>query len=145
MTMQDMGNVLVEKRPMMLSVARSIDFDDAEDIVQDASLKALENVSKLNSNNIVGWLVTIVKRTAIDYLRREETRTMYEEDEDICFLSSMMDVNRALEYLNEQQRQAVSLYIKGYNKREIAEMLNVPQGTIQTRIFYGCEKLRKIL
>lgn len=147
MTTQEMGNSIVSNMDVMLRYARSIDAKNAEDFVQEASVKALEMSESFKGGDVLHWLNRIVRNVATDYYKHEEARERYMEtiEEPVCFLDYNVDIENCLKALNIKQREAVSLLMKGYNHREISECLNVPIGTIQTRIHYGCKKIKSII
>jgi len=103
------------------------------------------------------WVATIAHRRAVDRVRSEQARrdredadhtsnTRREFDEvaaEVTAAQEHEDVKEALDSLTEAQREAVTLaYYGGHTYREVARMLDVPEGTIKTRIRDGLIRLR---
>jgi RNA polymerase sigma-70 factor (ECF subfamily) len=109
---------------------------------------------------VMSWVATIAHRRAVDRVRseqasrnrveRESTRVERPHDdvsESVVSLDQAQfdrrRVRRALERLTSMQREAVELaYFGGYTYREVAVLLDVPEGTIKTRIRDGMIRLR---
>jgi RNA polymerase sigma-70 factor (ECF subfamily) len=103
-----------------------------------------------------GWAATVAHRRAVDRVRSEQSRRNREDAEshrrDIPYdgvVEAVVDrfdegrVRRALDTLSPVQRDAVTLaYYGGNTYREVAALLNVPEGTVKTRIRDGLIKLR---
>jgi RNA polymerase sigma-70 factor (ECF subfamily) len=110
--------------------------------------------------SVTSWVATIAHRRAVDRVRSEQASrnrvereaSKVERDHD-SVAESVIDsdhtdfdrrrVRRALDRLTSMQRQAVELaYFGGYTYREVAALLEVPEGTIKTRIRDGMIRLR---
>ncbi len=105
------------------------------------------------------WIAVIAHRRAVDRVRSEESRRRREdaglggEQEDIDFVLNEVDQNieqqqisLALEQLPKLQRQAVTMaYFDGHTYREVARILETPEGTIKTRIRDGLLRLRVLM
>ncbi|MEM7285721.1 MAG: ECF RNA polymerase sigma factor SigK [Actinomycetota bacterium] len=103
-----------------------------------------------------GWASTIAHRRAVDRVRSEQARRTREEvdasqrsvpyDEVVEEVEDRADkslVAASLDALTEHQREAVSLaYYGGHTYKEVAVLLDVPEGTVKTRIRDGLIKLR---
>lgn len=103
------------------------------------------------------WISTIAHRRAVDRVRSEASRTKREDADGTAHATRASDpvgeevvdsidrtrVRAALEDLSESQRTAVTLaYYGGHTYREVAALLDVPEGTVKTRIRDGLIKLR---
>lgn len=138
------------------------DAHAADEVVQEAFLavwrKRLTYRAGLGSPRT--WIATIVRNRAIDHLRRDSHRVMYELDaevlEDRAGLSdtwaevaaelSREQIQRALRSLPIEQRQTIELaYWCGLSQREISEQMQVPVGTVKGRARLGLNKLREAL
>jgi RNA polymerase sigma-70 factor (ECF subfamily) len=130
--------------------------DDADDLVAETMLRALERWEQYRlGSNIRAWLFTILYHIFVSRKRRVEAREIREADEPIgrtapeavgdadpegTFYDSFIDeeVTRAIDALPEEYRTAVVLSdVHGLRYAEIAEVLNVPEGTVKSRLFRG--------
>jgi RNA polymerase sigma-70 factor, ECF subfamily len=135
----------------------------AEDAVQEAFMKIWNNASSFDvrRGSLRTWLLTAVRNRSIDYLRGRgaHERQELELQPALSEVGSRSDpwrevsasiersaVREAMNNLPAEQRQAVELaYFGGYTHREIAEMTNVPLGTVKGRMRLGLEKLSSYL
>jgi RNA polymerase sigma factor (sigma-70 family) len=136
-------------------------LDDADDLVQDTILKAMR-YSKMfqDGSNMKAWLYTIMKNTFInDYRKASKRLSVMDTTEEISsaqlfksasennvnnkFISD--DVNKALNKLNPDYYIPFTKYFEGYKYHEIADMLNIPIGTIKTRIHVARQLLKNDL
>jgi RNA polymerase sigma-70 factor (ECF subfamily) len=129
--------------------------DIADDIAQEAILKALTKEHLFNGDNIAGWLYRITKNTYINYYRFN-TRFVTSIDKDVLFdlMESNVDQGSTYDYkfiageinnLPEIYKESFILYISGYSYKEIAENINVPIGTVKSRIHLARKALKKKL
>lgn len=103
------------------------------------------------------WILTLAHRRAIDVVRREQSsrdriqkagRTQMERPADTIAEGVVMDdehaeVRAALEHLTSLQREAIQMaWFDGYTYREVAAALDVPLGTVKTRMRDGMIRLR---
>lgn len=136
-------------------------IDDADDLVQETMLKAIR-YSKLyqEGTNLKGWLYTIMRNTFInDYRRMVKQRSIIDTTEEVNsaqllksatdnqannkFISD--DVNKALSQLSNEYYTPFIKYFEGYKYHEIADMLNIPIGTVKTRIHVARQSLKSNL
>ena len=154
---------LAECGPLAYRVARGVlrNTADAEDVAQDALLRAYRNFERLRDRNrFRGWLVRISFRLALDRLRsakrREQRDTFWsqpahlppqETAESIAAANQFQGhLEGALEELPEKLRLVLLLSaMEGYTIEEIAAMVGVPIGTVKSRIFIARKKLAEKL
>lgn len=124
---------------------------DAEDIVQEAFLTALQRLETFKGDSSFGtWLYRIAYNRTIDTLRRQRevtVETVYsssrEEPSDFGQLDSKAEISKALEVLSPEQLGVVFLrHYQDYSLREIAATLNVPIGTVKSRLYYAYSRLQ---
>lgn len=130
---------------------------DAEDLVQETMLRAHRAFHRYRQGtNARAWLFTILHRLRTDALRRRgrrpETVELLDDGPPVApaheasLTSGHEEIARALEALPESFRSAVVLRdIEEYSYAEIAEMLEVPVGTVMSRIHRGRALLRQAL
>jgi len=145
-----------------LSLTR--DLHDAEDLVQDAFLKAQRAFGTFQpGSNAKAWMFTILKRLHIDRYRRAKHRPLPLPEETLADLPEAAvtpqaepdlpwdrlpadALERALAEVPEPFRLAVRLRdVEGFTYREISEVLDIPQGTVMSRLHRGREWLRRAL
>lgn len=132
----------------------------AEEVSQETFLKLWARAGQFDPHRgaLVSWLLTIARRTALDRLRREARRPVQHDTADADEIlgqipdpATQSDEARwrslalALQHLPAAQRAAIELaYYQGLSHRQIAEHLEIPLGTVKTRIRLGMERLRRI-
>ena len=135
--------------------------EEAKDLVQDTTLKALRNESKFVENtNFKGWMLTIMRNIFINnYRKNARENTMVDSSEDLFHLNlcqesgletpdgayACNEISSIIESFTEDYRQPFSMHIAGYKYEEIAERLEMPLGTVKSRIFFARKKLREVL
>jgi RNA polymerase sigma-70 factor, ECF subfamily len=137
------------------------DASQAEDLVQDTMLKAYRSWQQYRpGTNAKGWLLTILRNTFInDYRRRKHEpvamdleavephaldRSIQEVDPEGSFFSQIVDakVLEAIDALPDEFREVLVLSdVEGMRYAEIAETLQIPVGTVKSRLF----RARKLL
>jgi RNA polymerase sigma factor (sigma-70 family) len=143
---------------------------DAEDVVQDAALRAFRGIKSFGAVNARAWSLTIVRNTAYSWLRKNKSKavvftddlspaeqqeleheglhgTRVETPEEIAlFKADAEDVQRALAQLPALFREVIVLReMNQLNYRDIAEITNVPIGTVMSRLSRGRQLLIALL
>jgi RNA polymerase sigma-70 factor, ECF subfamily len=145
---------------VVLKIVR--DPSHAEEVVQEVFVELWRIAPRFDpaKGTVISWVATIAHRRAVDRVRseqaarnrveRESTRVERPHDEVADSVVAhdhtqfeRRRVRRALERLTSMQREAVELaYFGGHTYREVAVLLDVPEGTIKTRIRDGMIRLR---
>ncbi len=139
----------------------TLDKDEAKDLVQDTTLKALNNEEKFVDNtNFKGWMLTIMRNIFINnYRKSSRENTMVDSSEDLYHLNLSQDsgfdtpdgayavgeISTIISGFPADYREPFSLHVAGYKYEEIAEKLSMPLGTVKSRIFFTRKRLREIL
>jgi RNA polymerase sigma factor (sigma-70 family) len=127
----------------MLIICRSYakNEQDAIEVLQDGFLKIFQQIDRYDSSkaSIYTWMRTIMIRTAIDFLRKQNKRQVAIEwkeehdptiDAEALQRMSAQQILSLLQLLPATTRTVFNLYItEGYNHREIGELLNISEGT----------------
>lgn len=137
------------------------DPNDASDLIQETLFKALSNQSKFrDGTNIKAWLYTIMKNIFInDYRRKNRRQTVLDSTDNDYLLNSgdtvlendgisnlhLNDLNRAFTQVDSSLKVPFLMHYKGYKYEEIAEQLNLPLGTVKSRIHMARKALKKLL
>lgn len=151
---------------VMLRVARSLtrNHADAEDLVQDTLLRAYKAVARFDGRHPRAWLLTILRNTHINRNRRRRPELLHDpdvqmeraarspiEEEDarpdrFVDLEFAAVVDAALRSLSPKFGEVIDLVdINGLRYAEAAEMLDVPVGTVMSRLHRGRKKIREHL
>ena len=152
---------LQENMMMNFALTLTANRNDAQDLMQDTTLKVLDNQEKFVDNvNFKGWVLTIMRNIFINnYHKIVRTQTVVDQDIDLYNLDIMNDsgfdnpdgayqiqeITSAIESLNEELKVPFSMFVSGYKYNEIAEALDVPLGTVKSRIFFARQELKKKL
>lgn len=123
---------------------------DSEDAMSQAVLRAFENRGKLKKReSFRAWFLQILRHEAYNLLRKRRRLTPVEElpegpapeGDD----AGRLDLQAALGQLTEDQRTALLLQQEGYDLAEIGRALDVPVGTVKSRISRAKRTLRTLL
>lgn len=132
--------------------------DDAYDLLQDTTLKALDNEEKFAENsNFKGWVFTIMRNIFINnYRRSARAATVVDTTDNLYHLNLSQDsgleapecslsageITAAINSFSDEYRIPFSMHVQGYKYNEIAEKMNLPLGTVKSRIFFARKKLQ---
>ena len=149
-------------RPLLKSAIQRVVSDDAsaEDVLQDCLLEVWNHAHQFSpaKGRVIGWIVTLAKRRAIDHVRRSVSYSSAKdrlESEVIVHLSPQdaatdcadadlgQVLHQHLRLLPVAQQEVISLaFLQGMSQREVAAAAHLPLGTVKTRIELGLKKLR---
>lgn len=139
---------------------------EAEDIVQTAYMKAFEAFDGFSDNNIAAWLMTIVRNTAFNLLRKQKRSSNLISYDEVLHHSEQQHKNRydltpeevnnlaftknqvaeLTDRLSIEFREVVFLCdIEGYSYKEIADITQVPKGTVMSRLSRARGQLQKLV
>ncbi|WP_127531574.1 RNA polymerase sigma factor [Paenibacillus kobensis] len=126
---------------------------DAEDIAQEAFVKAYYSLPGLESEfAFSSWLFQIVSNLSKNRLKkRMRERNYYEEAEESTMAepsdpSEKLSIEQSLARLSPEHREVILLHdVQGYRYEEIAQVTNVPLGTVKSRLFAARTALRNDL
>lgn len=154
---REFERLLVESSTLAFRVAYGVlrQREDAEDVAQEAFIKAHRNFRRLRDRgSFRSWLVRVTWRLAIDRQRanrRRSTRdtehvrlTAAPEVADPAIHSERVNhVWKAIDALPEKLRLPLVLAgIEGHDIREIARLLRIPEGTVKSRLFHARERMK---
>ncbi|HEY7318427.1 MAG TPA: sigma-70 family RNA polymerase sigma factor [Candidatus Binatia bacterium] len=134
---------------------------DAQDMVQEAYLRAFKFFDAFHGVDGRAWLLTIVRNACYTWLHQNRAHEMTTTfDEEIHSIESETSnpaalvlqsadhqiLRQALDELPVEYREAVVLRdLEGFSYKEIADIVNVPTGTVMSRLARARERLKKIL
>ncbi|MFC1544126.1 RNA polymerase sigma factor [Gemmatimonadota bacterium] len=138
--------------------------EDARDLTQDVFIRAFESLELYDPDRpFIGWVLGICRNMCIDFLRRRRRHVRVDEDPDEGRKVQLPDprsrtdgglldsetralVWKALGRLSDDHREVLVLKdIQDLEYAEIARILNIPQGTVASRVYYARRALREIL
>jgi RNA polymerase sigma factor (sigma-70 family) len=130
--------------------------EDARDLTQETMLKAITYRSYYTpQTNFKAWVFTIMRNIFINqYRRKVKSGTIFDNSKD-SFLTlntasfeespiekiSVKDINRKISLLGDEYRAPFEMHFAGYKYKEIADKLDIPIGTVKSRIFIARKKL----
>jgi RNA polymerase sigma-70 factor (ECF subfamily) len=135
------------------------DREDALDLVQETSFKALKNRNRLHNNDhIRAWLYTILKNTYINYLRSSHYRQLNRESDEINNHPAQSngiyespheqlekkELYEVIKMLPGAFEKPIIMFLSGYSYKEISERMNIPIGTVKSRIHLGKKQIRRV-
>lgn len=129
---------------------------DADDLVQDCLVRALDSVGKLRTeSDLRPWLFTIMHNLFASRWRRMTNRARLIRDQgepDVSVAPNqeanmqIQDVLRGLDTLPEEQREIILLVtVEGFQYDEVAKMLDIPIGTVMSRLGRGRDRLAQFV
>lgn len=151
-------NLSSNLRPFAINLTQ--DVEAANDLLQETMYRALTNQEKFrDGTNLKAWMYTIMKNIFINgYRRKAKRKTIIDTTDNLFFLNSthskaitvnrseanfiMDDITKAIGDLSEEYRIPFLMHYKGYKYQEIAQDLDLPLGTVKSRIFFARKELK---
>lgn len=135
--------------------------EDANDLLQETSLRALDNEEKFTPNtNFKGWVHIIMRNIFINSYRKIMREQTYIDHTDNLYLINLSqesgfestesvydlkEIHRVVNALPRECRISFVMHVSGFKYREIGKKLNVPLGTVKSRIYFTRQKLQEKL
>ncbi len=132
--------------------------DDAYDLLQDTTLKALDSEDKFTEDaNFKGWVFTIMRNIFINNYRKSgRAATFVDTTDNLYHLNLSQDakaespedtfnaaeISEAINGFEDELRIPFSMHVSGYKYEEIAGEMNLPLGTVKSRIFVARKRLQ---
>lgn len=141
-------------------IKRIIKYDEiAEDVLQDTFVKIWKSIGQYDASKgrLFTWMANVAKNMAIDQVRSKAHLNASKTD-DIGEISigliehqshvhpnmETIGIKQLLGHLKQDQQEIIELiYFKGFTHVQVSEMLNIPLGTIKTKLRLAILKLRK--
>ncbi len=154
---------LVALQSNMRNFALSLTYnrEEAEDLLQDTTLKVLDNQEKFTDNiNFKGWVLTIMKNIFINNYRKiVRNQTVIDKTEDSHLLNlpqnsgfespessyALGEISSSIAAFADEYRIPFSMHVQGFKYEEIAQTMNLPIGTVKSRIFLARKRLQEQL
>lgn len=163
MTAIEFNQQLVNQRTPLTNFAYSLTLnsEDAKDLLQDTYYKAISYKDKfVDATNLKAWLYTIMKNTFINnYRRNVKKKQIISETNDTTLLKqsinysftnaeseiNLKQIHAAVNALEDDYKIPFQRYFDGYKYKEIADEMDLPIGTVKSRIFLARKQLMMAL
>lgn len=153
--------LIVQTELLNFAYKLTADREEANDLLQETSLKALDNEDKYTAEtNFKGWIYTIMRNIFINNYRKAlRDQTYVDQTDNQFYLNQNIDIEgdstegsydlkemrRIVNALPKEYRIPFSMYVSGFKYREIADKLGLPLGTVKSRIYFTRQKLQEEL
>jgi RNA polymerase sigma-70 factor (ECF subfamily) len=133
--------------------------NDSKDLYQETAYRALRNKDKFRAGtNLKAWLFTIMRNIFINNYRKKVKRnTILDSTDNDFYINSgstavlndansnilMGELKAMINSLAENIKTPFMMYYYGYKYQEIADQLDLPLGTVKSRIFFARKELKK--
>ncbi len=154
----DFSRNIQSSTKQLLSFAMSLtkNNNDAEDLYQDTVFLALKNREKFSAGtNFTAWLKTIMRNTFINnYRKQKRFQNILAKGVGGYFFGkkaadnttesdmNLKEIEKLIENIDNRFKIPFLMYFKGYSYEEIAEQLELPMGTVKSRIFFARKHLK---
>lgn len=162
MTAEQFNFKLIGVQQKMFNYALSLTTNetDAQDLLQETNFKALSSQEKfMMDTNFSAWIYTIMRNSFINnYRRKHKLRQAPMLVDEINYLAhkyftedtpevvrNTNEIYSCMGKLDHDYQVPLHLHMEGYKYKEIADQLNMPIGTVKSRIFFGRKKLAKMI
>lgn len=153
--------VSLQSNMMNFALTLTTNKEDAKDLLQETTLRALDNKEKYYENvNFKGWVFTIMHNIFVNNYRRiVRTQTIIDQTENLYHLNlpqdsgfdtpegayTIAEITKAINNFSKEYKVPFSMHISGFKYEEIAHKLDLPIGTVKSRIFFARKKLQETL
>ena len=150
----------LQKKLLPFAYKLTNNLEDAKDLIQETALRAFNNKDKFETGtNFRAWVTTIMRNTFINIYRKKKNRaTSSEPTDSYIFVNenhavdnsahsnmTMVELDGIMRTLDNIYRKPFQLFFEGYKYEEIAEDMNLPIGTVKSRIFFARQKLMETI
>ena len=133
------------------------DAEIAENLLQDVFVKVWRNSTQYDASKgrLFTWMYNIARNVCIDHLRskahKQNKASVLSDDVPVLlppgnnnnFLPDTIDLRKLVNRLKQEEKEVIEMmYFKGYTQSEIAEVMNMPLGTVKTRMSRAIRNLR---
>ena len=128
---------------------RVLNNEDAKDILQETYLTAYQKLNCLNDEKrFKSWIIKIAKNKCNDYYRKQNLDFVSDYDLDLCAsksgINECFELIESINSLKDNEREILNLYyFAGYSQSDISKMLNIPIGTVKSRLYNARNNFKK--
>jgi len=161
MSTLEFNQALMDLETNLVSFALTFtkNLDDAKDLTQETFLKAIRYRKYYTpKTNFKAWTFTIMKNIFINqYRRKVKSKTIFDHTKDSFLINNnsssekpnnifyKKEIENYIQKLDNEYKIPFNLHMEGFKYKEIADKLNIPIGTVKSRIFIARKKLMKSL
>ena len=163
MTRKEFRKLHEKFTPALYHFAKQLTEDpvESEDLVQETVLKAFRSRDSFRKDSSYkSWVFTILKNTFINkYHKRRRRGVVHQPVEELAYAIDrkglarnkgysnlrVQEIRSNIEELSYKSRMPLLMHAEGYQYNEIAETLDIPIGTVKSRISFARQKLREKL
>lgn len=162
MTTVEFNNKTSKLEGLLFAFAMKLtkDRENAKDLLQETLMRAYANKDRFTTGtNFKAWVTTIMRNCFINEYRKRRTRNKVEQplEENTEFavkkavnneagtVIMMKELRHMLDNLGDNHRVPFEMFYNGYEYQEISEQLNLPMGTVKSRIFFARKKMKNMI
>lgn len=163
MTALEFYNKFDKMTPVLNSFAYNLtkNMEDAKDLYQETAFRALTNREKFRTGtNFKAWLFTIMKNIFINnYRKKMKANTIMDSTDNNYYINSgriainnkagsnimVRELKGMIGGLDESIKVPFMMHYAGYKYQEIADYLELPLGTVKSRIFFARKELKGLI
>jgi RNA polymerase sigma-70 factor (ECF subfamily) len=135
--------------------------EESKDLFQETAFRAMTNMDKFRPDtNLKAWLFTIMKNIFINnYRKKSKANTIIDDTENLFYINTggatihneaesnmiLSELSGMIESLDDSIRVPFMMHYQGFKYQEIADQLDLPLGTVKSRIFFARKELKEIL
>lgn len=135
--------------------------EDAKDLFQETAYRAIVNKDKFRpGTNFKAWLFTIMKNIFINnYRKKVKANTLIDSTDNNYYINSgknavknaassnimMNELHTIIESIDDSIKVPFLMYYEGFKYQEIADELELPLGTVKSRIFFARKELKELI
>ncbi len=159
MTSTEFNNNLEKIESLLFGFAMKLaqNKENAKDLMQETLMRSYKHKDRFTEGtNFKAWVTTIMYNSFVNNYRKKKTRNkVVKPMEDFSYMIAnksvegngesaimMKELKKMVGNLSENYKVPFELMIEGYHYDEIAEKINLPMGTVKSRIFYARKKLQ---
>ncbi len=149
----------IESRLHAFAMNLTKNYEDAKDLFQETAFRAIKNREKFNpGTNFKAWSFTIMKNIFINnYRKKVKANTIFDSTDNDFYINSgsrkelnggeskvfLQELNAMIDHLDENIRVPFEMHFEGFKYQEIADKLDLPLGTVKSRIFFARKELKE--
>tara|TARA_B100001059_G_C17765619_1_gene545400 strand:- start:714 stop:1226 length:513 start_codon:yes stop_codon:yes gene_type:complete len=150
----------IESNLKSFALSFTRNMEDAKDLTQDTMLKAINYKTYYTpKTNFKAWVFTIMRNIFINqYRRKVKSGTIFDNSKELYLITNSQgheqtpvsqiatkDIEEKIDSLSPEYKDPFILHFKGFKYKEIADQLDIPIGTVKSRIFIARKKLIDLL
>ncbi|MBK9018175.1 MAG: sigma-70 family RNA polymerase sigma factor [Saprospiraceae bacterium] len=163
MTTLKFNHNLAQIQNLLLAFAMKLTFrnrEDANDLYQETVMRAFAGKDRFQEGtNFKAWVTTIMRNCYINEYRKRRTRNQIEQQleesvevavrqavrDDAGTIIMMKELRIMLDSMDDTHRIPFEMFFNGFEYQEIAEALDLPMGTVKSRIFFARKKMKDMI